>query len=72
MTTVFKVKNLDCANCAKKLERAINKLKNVDSANLVFMTGKLIVESNEDANILKDIILQTAKKVEPEAEIELA
>lgn len=72
MTTVFKVKNLDCANCAKKLERAINKLKNVDSANLVFMTGKLIVESNEDANVLKDIIIQTAKKVEPEAEIELA
>lgn len=72
MTTVFKVKNLDCANCAKKLERAINKLKNVDSANLVFMTGKLIVESNENANILEDIIKQTAKKVEPEAEIELA
>lgn len=72
MTTVFKVKNLDCANCAKKLERAISKLKNVDSANLVFMTGKLIVESNEDANVLKDIITKTAKKVEPEAEIELA
>lgn len=72
MTIVFKVKNLDCANCAKKLERAINKLKNVDSANLVFMTGKLIVESNEDANVLKDIITKTAMKVEPEAEIELA
>lgn len=72
MTTVFKVKNLDCANCAKKLELAISKLKNVDSANLVFMTGKLIVESNEDANVLKDIITKTAKKVEPEAEIELA
>lgn len=72
MTTVFKVKNLDCANCAKKLERAINKLKNVDSANLVFMTGKLIVESNEDIAVLTDIVKQTAKKVEPEAEIELA
>lgn len=72
MTTVFKVKNLDCANCAKKLERAINKLKNVDSANLVFMTGKLIIESNEDTAVLIDIVKQTTKKVEPEAEIELA
>ena len=72
MTTVFKVINLDCANCAKKLERAINKLSTVKSANLVFMTGKLIVESDEDADILEEMILQTAKHVEPEAEIELA
>lgn len=72
MTTIFKVKNLDCASCAKKLERAINKLSPVESANLVFMTGKLIVESNEEADILEEMILQTAKHVEPEAEIELA
>ena len=69
MITVFKVKNLDCANCAKKLERSIQKLPEIKSANLVFMTERLVVETEECDN-LEDIIKKEARRVMPIVEIE--
>lgn len=69
MISVYKVKNLDCANCAKKLERAIQKLPDVKSANLVFMTEKLVVEADDGIEI-EEIIKKEAKKVMPIVEIE--
>ncbi len=68
MTIVYSVKNLDCANCAKKLERAIAKLDEVKAINLVFMTEKLVIES--DAENIDELIIKTAKKTMPIVEIE--
>ena len=44
----FKIKGLDCANCAAELERAIQKIEGVDSASISFMTEKMIIECNEE------------------------
>ena len=69
MITVYKVKNIDCANCAKKLERAIQKLPEVKSANLVFMTEKLVVESDSNEEI-DSVLKKEIRRVMPIVEIE--
>ena len=69
MITVYKVKNIECANCAKKLERAIQKLPEVKSANLVFMTEKLVVESDINEE-LDDVLRKEIRRVMPIVEIE--
>ena len=68
----FKLLNLDCANCAAKMEDAIRKLPGVNSATVSFMTQKLTLDA-DDARF--DEILQQAvkicKKVEPDCTIVL-
>ena len=72
MKKVFKLNDLDCANCAAKMEAAIQKLDGVKSATISFMTQKLTLDA-DDARI--DEILQkvvaTAKKIEPDCELHL-
>ena len=68
----FKLRDLDCANCAAKMEEAIKKLDGVNSATVSFMTQKLTMDA-DDARF--DEILQEAvkicKKVEPDCTIVL-
>jgi copper chaperone CopZ len=67
----FKIKGLDCANCAAELERAIQKIDGVTEASLSFMTEKLVMEIEDDR---KDEVLKNLKKVvkkeEPDCTIE--
>ena len=71
MKSKFKIKGLDCANCAVELERAIQKLDGVESANISFMTQKMELEYDETR---KEEIMQNVKKVikkeEPDVTIE--
>ena len=66
----FKLRDLDCANCAAKMEDAIKKLDGVNSATVSFMTQKLTLDA-DDARF--DEIVQQAvkicKKVEPDCTI---
>ncbi|MBQ4284476.1 MAG: cation transporter [Lachnospira sp.] len=48
MKKKFKMENLDCANCAAKMEAAINKIDGVVEANISFMTQKLTIEADDD------------------------
>ena len=70
MRKSFKLRDLDCANCAAKMEDAIKKLDGVNSATVSFMTQKLTLDA-DDARF--DEILQQAvticKKVEPDCTI---
>ena len=72
MKKKFKLENLDCANCAAKMEDAIKKLPGVNSATVSFMTQKLTLDA-DDARF--DEIVQEAvkicKKVEPDCTIVL-
>ncbi len=71
MKSKFKIKGLDCANCAAELERAIQKIDGVESANISFMTQKMELEYDETR---KEEIIQNVKKVikkeEPDVTIE--
>ena len=66
----FKLVNLDCANCAAKMEDAIKKLDGVNDASVSFMTQKLTLDA-DDARF--DVILEQAvkvcKKVEPDCTV---
>lgn len=72
MKKTYKVE-VDCANCAAKMEEAVKETKGVKDATLSFMTLKLKVEFEEDADI--DAVMQEAlkncKKVEDDCEIYL-
>lgn len=62
---------VDCANCAAKMEEAVKATPGVKDAALSFMTLKLKVEFEEDADV--DAVMQEAvkncKKVEDDCEI---
>lgn len=60
MKKVFKLTDLDCANCASKMEISLRKIPGVTAAVVSFMTQKLTLEA-EDA--LWDSILPQAQRV---------
>ena len=70
MKKTFKLQDLDCANCAAKMETAIKKLDGVTDASVSFMTQQLVLEADDarfDA-ILKEVV-KACKKVEPDCTI---
>ena len=67
---VFKLDELDCANCGLKMEEAIRKIDGVKSVNISFMTQKLTLEA-DDARF-NDIVAEVVKvcrKVEPDCRV---
>ena len=56
----FKIKGIDCANCAAELERAIQKVEGVDNATISFMTEKMVIECDDNA---KEEVMQKVQKV---------
>lgn len=72
MKKTYKVE-VDCANCASKMEDAIKKIDGIKSATINFMTQKFIVEFEDDANV--DTVMQAAykacKKIESDCVIYL-
>jgi copper chaperone CopZ len=72
MKKTYNLIDLDCANCARKMEEAINKLDGVTAATVSFMTQKLTVEADDERfdKIMKDVV-KCCKKVEPDCEIVL-
>ena len=67
----FKIKGLDCANCAAELERAIQKIEGIDNVTINFMMEKMVIEFDE--SIKEEIIKKinkVIKKEEPDCTIE--
>lgn len=59
MKKVFKIENLDCANCAAKMEEAIKKIEGVNRASVSFMTQKLTLDADDE---MMDTVLEQANK----------
>ncbi len=70
MKKVYKLEDLDCANCAAKMERAIAKIDGVTSASISFMSQKLTIEADDARfdDIMKEAV-KVCKKVEPDCRI---
>jgi copper chaperone CopZ len=67
MRKVFRLEGLECANCAAKIEAAVNKLDGVKEATVNFMTTKMVIEGEEEK--MPEIIAAAEKivrKVEPD------
>lgn len=71
MKKKFRVE-VDCANCAAKMEDAVKKVPGVKDATVSFMTQKLAIEADDDCfeEIMRDVV-KACKKVEPDCEIYL-
>ena len=67
MKKTFKLEDLDCANCAAKMEAAIKKLDGVKDASVSFMTQKMTIEAEDDRfdEVVKAAVKCIAK-VEPD------
>lgn len=72
MKKTYKIE-VDCANCANKMEDAAKKTRGVQNATVNFMTQKMIVEFEEgaDADSVMKAVLKSCKRVEDDCEIYL-
>ena len=69
MKKTFILENLDCANCAAKLERSLNKIEGVEAV-VTFMTKKMMLEAEE--NRMEEAVSEAEriiKKLEPQVVI---
>ena len=70
MKYTYRLENLDCAHCAAKMEEGIRKLPGVESANVNFLTQKLII--NADSGIIDELMISVKAiiaKIEPDCEV---
>lgn len=70
MKKKFKLQDLDCANCAEKMEEAIKKLDGVNDASVNFMMQKMTIDAEDSRfdEIMKEVVTVCAK-VEPDCKI---
>ena len=70
MKKTFKLIDLDCANCAAKMEAAIKKLDVVNDASVSFLSQKMTIDAEDDKfdEIVKQAV-KVCKKVEPDCEV---
>ena len=68
----LKLVDLDCANCAAKMEDAIKKVDGVKDATVSFVMQKMTVEADDARfdDLMKEIV-KVCKRVEPDCEIVL-
>ena len=65
MKKKFKLQDLDCANCAAKMEDAIKKIDGVNDASVSFMTQKMMIDADDERfEEIMDEVVRVCKKVE--------
>ena len=69
MKKTYKVE-VDCANCAAKMEDLIKKIDGVNDASVSFMTQKMMVDADDARfdDIMKEVV-KVCAKVEPDCNI---
>ena len=68
----FDMEDLDCANCAAKMEEAIKKIAGVQDATVSFMAQKLTIEAEEaDFDRIMKEAVKAVKKVDSDCEVVL-
>ena len=70
MKKVFKMQDLECANCAAKMQDAIGKIDGVESVSVNFLTQRLTLEAPEER--MEEILKKADKairKFEPDCRI---
>ena len=66
----FKLQDLDCANCAAKMEDAIKKIPGVNDANVSFMMQKMTIDAEDDKfDAIMEEVVRVCAKVEPDCKI---
>ena len=70
MKQIFRMQDLDCANCAAKMERKIAKIEGVQSVTVNFLAQKLILEADDAKwdEILAEVD-SAVRKVDPDCRV---
>ncbi|MDR0840706.1 MAG: cation transporter [Christensenellaceae bacterium] len=72
MKKTFKLQDLDCANCAAKMEQAVRKIEGVESAQISFLSQKFTLCAPDDAfDAIVAEAIRVCKKIEPDCVIVL-
>ena len=70
MKKKFKLQDVDCANCAAKMEDAIKKIPGVNDANVSFMMQKMTIDAEDDKfDAIMEEVVRVCAKVEPDCKI---
>ncbi len=71
MRKSYAMEELDCANCAAKMERAISKLPGVEKATVTFMTSRLslVVHDDTDMAALMQQVQKEVSRVDPNCRV---
>ena len=70
MKKKFKLEDLDCANCAAKMEEAIKKIDGVSDASVSFLAQKMTIEAaDEKFDAIMEEVKSVCAKVEPDCKI---
>ena len=70
MRKTYALEELDCANCAAKMERKISKLDGVKFAEVSFMAQKLTVEADDGVfESVMDGVERLIAKIEPDCKV---
>lgn len=70
MKKKFELEDLDCANCAAKMEEAIKKIDGVNDATVSFLQQKLTIDADDAKfdGIMKEVV-KVCAKIEPDCQI---
>ena len=64
------MQDLDCANCAAKMERAVAKIDGVNEVNVSFLTQRMAIDADETRfDEIMEKVVKTCRKVEPDCTI---
>ncbi len=70
MKKKFKMENLDCANCAAKMENAIKKIPGVNDASVSFMMQKLTIDADDSRfDAIMDEVAAACARVDEDCRI---
>ena len=70
MRKTYALEDLDCANCAAKMERKIKKIKGVTDAEVSFMAQKMTLEAPDDVfEAVVDEAVGLIAKIEPDCKV---
>lgn len=72
MKKSFQLVDLDCANCAQKMEDAIKRINGVQDASVSFLLQKMTLTAEDERfdEIVRQAV-KVCKRVEPDCEIKL-
>ncbi len=72
MKKTFHLTDLDCANCAAKMENAVRGIPGVTFASVSYMAQTMTIEAQDDCfgRVVKEAV-RLCRKIEPDCEIEV-
>lgn len=72
MKKIIAMQDLDCANCAAKMEQSVSKIKGVNSCTINFMMQKMKLDIDEaNAEEILQEIKVAVKKIEPDCRLKI-